>query len=262
MIGMVGTPYLSKTGTMWEGIRFGNGYRLQECIDNKWIEDLHPVLEGVLEAEAVDGLLIATQYDIPWREDILKGWDFYDVSQSLEFRREGYKVGVVFQEKPWCMHDCGISKLINYDVSRKKILEEYKEFFPDKFVSSYDAELFSLQEKIFRELKRNIEQKNFRKALQIKAMLGKTKIENNPLQYALNLMEIYEEETRENLQSAGFFDGIDTWEEMKEKYDTVKFMLRHMHQDMESHEAKELLELIENRTLSPEAVMCIARHCV
>lgn len=28
------------------------------------------------EVEAVNGLLIATQYDILWREDVLDGWDF------------------------------------------------------------------------------------------------------------------------------------------------------------------------------------------
>ena len=32
------------------------------------------------EVEAVNGSLIATQYDIPWREDILSGWEFYDVA--------------------------------------------------------------------------------------------------------------------------------------------------------------------------------------
>ena len=42
----------------------------------------------------------------------------------------------------------------------------------------------------------------------------------------------------------------------------VKFMVRYMHHDIESREAKELLGLIENRTLSPEAVICIARHSV
>lgn len=59
------------------------------------------------EVEAVNGLLIATQYDILWREDVLDGWDFYDISQSLEMKKHGYKVVVPFQKNAWCYHDCG-----------------------------------------------------------------------------------------------------------------------------------------------------------
>ena len=34
---------------------------------------------GVIEVEAIDGLLMATQYDIPWREYLFYMWVFYDV---------------------------------------------------------------------------------------------------------------------------------------------------------------------------------------
>ena len=57
------------------------------------------------ELEAVDGLLIATQYDIPWREDILTGWHMYDTAMCMEMRRAGYKVAVPNQEEDfWCIH--------------------------------------------------------------------------------------------------------------------------------------------------------------
>ena len=132
MIGMVGTPYLSKTGVMWEGIRFGNAYRLQECINKKWIDTFHTVLTGTLEVEAVDGLLIVTQYDIPWREDLLQRWDFYDVSQSFEFRKVGYKVVVAGQNPEWYIHDCGKPNLSYYYEEREKFLKEYSEFMEDR----------------------------------------------------------------------------------------------------------------------------------
>jgi hypothetical protein len=64
--------------------------------------------------EAVDGLLMATQADIPWRDDLFKGWDFYDVSQSAEFRKKGLRIVVPHVEKPWCMHDDGGVNLENY----------------------------------------------------------------------------------------------------------------------------------------------------
>lgn len=72
------------------------------------------------EVEAIDGLLMATQYDIPWREDFLDGWDFYDISQSLEMKRHGYKVVVPYQKETWCYHNCGCPNLQKYDYYRKK----------------------------------------------------------------------------------------------------------------------------------------------
>ena len=76
--------------------------------------------------EALDGLLMATQYDVPWREDLFTKWDFYDISQSQEFLRAGYKVVVPNQEEPWCIHDDGFFNLKNYYVSRKIFVDEYK----------------------------------------------------------------------------------------------------------------------------------------
>lgn len=77
------------------------------------------------EVLALDGLLLATQYDIGWREDIFDGWDFYDISQCMEFRRAGYKVVVPYQESAWCYHDNTYSKMLNYDRYRTRFIEEY-----------------------------------------------------------------------------------------------------------------------------------------
>ncbi len=37
------------------------------------------------QVRVIDGLIMVTQYDLPWREDLFLGWHFYDVSQCLEF---------------------------------------------------------------------------------------------------------------------------------------------------------------------------------
>ena len=76
--------------------------------------------------EAIDGLLRATQYDVPWREDLFDKWDFYDISQSQEFLRAGYKVVVPKQKRPWCIHDDDFFNLKNFYNARKVFLEEYK----------------------------------------------------------------------------------------------------------------------------------------
>lgn len=78
-----------------------------------------------MEAIAVDGLLIATQYDVPWREDVFTHWDFYDVSICFEHRRHGKKVVVLPQTDPYCEHWCGGMNVTHYNDERKKFLATY-----------------------------------------------------------------------------------------------------------------------------------------
>lgn len=123
MLGIVGSPKLPQSGVMWFGERVGklisnNGYYSENVV-------LTEINEEYVEVEAVDGLLMATQYDIPWRADVFKKWDFYDVSQCMEFRNAGYKIVVPRMEKPWIIHDNGMLNLTSYYEERKKFVDEY-----------------------------------------------------------------------------------------------------------------------------------------
>ena len=75
---------------------------------------------------------MATQHDVPWREDLFQKWDFYDVSQSMEFRRRGYQVVVPYMEKPWCIHDDGILNLEHYYGEMDIFREEYYKIFEEE----------------------------------------------------------------------------------------------------------------------------------
>lgn len=126
LVGTIGSERLPSDAVMWHTNRCGNFYRLDEI--NELIEKKIDMVEDrYREVQAVDGLFMATQYDIPWREDILDGWDFYDVSQCMEFRRKGFKVVVAPQEKAWVLHACGVPSYRNYDKYRRIILKEYKD---------------------------------------------------------------------------------------------------------------------------------------
>lgn len=122
MLGMVGAPKLPDHAVMWYGERVGRLYA------NAVVQSGVSIMgEGRLcDVEAIDGLLMATQYDVPWRSDLFTRWDFYDVSQSFEFRRRGYRVVVPAMERPWCIHDDGFLNLCNYYDERKKFLAEYR----------------------------------------------------------------------------------------------------------------------------------------
>lgn len=148
LIGIVGAEMLSKDAVMWHEKRCGNFYRLDELIKNGF-DNIEYVKKNHLFVEVVDGLLMATQYDIPWREDILKGWDFYDVSQCIEFQRRGYKIAVPAQKNNWVIHACGAPSFWHYNENREIVLREYPEIQKRKylrilFIHSYQITLYGL----------------------------------------------------------------------------------------------------------------------
>ena len=132
MIGMVGAPEIGHRGVMWDFTRVGNFYRLDKisaAVDKGKIER---VTDDYAVVQAIDGLLMVTQYDLPWREDIFDGWDFYDVSQSFEFQRAGYRVAVPRQQKSWYIHDC-IAPFLDddYEFYRRALIKEYPDFIAE-----------------------------------------------------------------------------------------------------------------------------------
>lgn len=118
MVGVVGTTRLPTSGVwfagnplhcygrVWEYRRPGGPAALLGRAANR--RRLHLMrfrgfTGDYLAAAAVDGLLVATQYDLPWR-DVLGGFDLYEQVQALEFIRAGLEVGIARQETVWCLH--------------------------------------------------------------------------------------------------------------------------------------------------------------
>lgn len=112
MIGLAGTANLPHERPIWWNSSlpslFGTCYTVLS--DNKIVRNYYGEVPGGLgsyvHAAAVDGLFMATQYDLPWRTDLFHGWHFYDISQSREFINAGYKVVIPYQHEPWVIHDC------------------------------------------------------------------------------------------------------------------------------------------------------------
>lgn len=132
MIGVVGVERMPVDGVMWHNWRVGKLYieNIEDNFDELSYDMYRYRLEdGLWNVQAIDGLIMITSKDIPWREDLFDGWDYYDVSQSFEMLRIGYKVVVPEQRLPWCVHDDGMLNLKNHDKYRRKCLQEYSEFF-------------------------------------------------------------------------------------------------------------------------------------
>lgn len=165
MVGMVGALHLGSDGIMWavprtgrvasredlrnldrqrSNLRTGDWQKAEQQTGDLQKADLRntdsytgasfAMTGEPQEVEAADGLLLATQADVQWREDVFDGWDFYDCSQSMEMRRHGYKTAVPVTETPWCLHDDGsIPDFQHYNDYRKRFLREYaQDLDPEK----------------------------------------------------------------------------------------------------------------------------------
>lgn len=130
MIGMFGSEKMPKNAVMWDGPRIGNVWGINKVKNPNRDMIFSNDVPAVKDVVCVDGLMMITAYDdVPFRTDILSGWDFYDVSTSFEYKRAGYRVVVPVQPTAWCIHEDGmILELWNYDEQRQVVLKEYKEF--------------------------------------------------------------------------------------------------------------------------------------
>lgn len=139
LLGVVGNSSLEEDGCPWSGEterRIG-GLRV-DVVTHKENVVFAPVIGAYQAAVVLDGLFLATQYDVPWREDLFQGWDFYDCSQSLEFWRAGYQVVVPHMETPWCLHDNDIQNMEHYEqwrcIFEKEYAEDYLNWVDGKFI--------------------------------------------------------------------------------------------------------------------------------
>lgn len=127
MIGVLGSPRIPASGVPWHGDRVGNLYAFDsENVD--YTDYAYREEDGYTEVESIEGLLMVTKVDLPWREDIFDGWSYYDMAQSMEFRRKGYKLVVPEMKQPWIAHDTGITNLWKgYNDYRNAFLKEYQD---------------------------------------------------------------------------------------------------------------------------------------
>lgn len=176
---------------------------------------------------AVDGLLMITQYDLPWREDVFDGWDFYDVSQCMEMQKHGYRVVIPSQEQPWCYHDCGPSKMKAYDHYRRIAIREYPDEFcreVDEAVSDNKQEEYRKEDALAEFMWREWLEGNFKElAMFTEQFHGEYPGNNFQLQILLFLVNVYKKE-----QKHSEIFAICDWEELFRYFKRLCFVLRRL----------------------------------
>ena len=121
MLGMLGANRLPLNGVWWEAEKtYGKVYFFGQFLPGN--TEVYGEFESV---QAIDGMIMITQYDLPWRQDLLPGWHFYDASQSLEFIKAGLAVGVPRQITPWCAHNT-TTEMLTFQVYQNAFLNEYR----------------------------------------------------------------------------------------------------------------------------------------
>lgn len=93
------------------------------------------VVKGTISAEdfeeclTVDGFLLVSKVDIPWREDLFSDTEFLASSACIELKRLGYKVGVIREEMPAIVYR-GVNREVDKREQKLFLDEYYKDIFP------------------------------------------------------------------------------------------------------------------------------------
>ncbi len=262
MIGMVGGTHMPKTGIAYRAWNVGRVDCREPDMAYYMVGAEGLKLENTI-VEAVDGLLIATQYDVSWRQDLFTHFDFYDVSQSFEMRKAGYKVMVPFQNTPWVIHDSGFVKLDFYDKECQKCLNEYPEFFyaDNGFEFIYDKQWNELSRMLAEQLKKLIADGNWKEIAAIIDSYRTAGRKSSDLEVIGILKDIYEHEHKANGRAA-FFEKCTDFQAIYEKYTAVRFLLRRLELRMEEECYSELKDAMIQRDISCEALIDITSHAV
>lgn len=129
MIGACGAVKMSSNGVWWES-KEKVGMVIHRTIKEDILLKFSDVNSDYVPVCNIDGLIMITQYDIPWRDDVFDNWHFYDMSQSMEFLKAGYKVVVHHQTSPWYIHyinDRHSTSMITYEKYKILYLQTYSE---------------------------------------------------------------------------------------------------------------------------------------
>lgn len=246
IVGIIGANDISRKKVSWEMWEFG---KVIGCTGLKELNIDFGNKEGMYaELDCVDGMLIATQYDVRWREDIFKKWHFYDRSICMEFRRKGYKCVVPNTDEAWCIHDCGASDLSGWCDSLKIFLMEYQDYYNiEWYQASIDFEYTN--DKLWKQLGEAVtdldilfDNKQYKVVDEyLNTSLNKYIFLSKQLINYIKIFEVLQEK-----DSKVFTESNRTIKECTRIYTVAKFILRRLLYNMYVSEEEE--QLINNLT--------------
>lgn len=217
--------------------------------------------EGLfMQSEAIDGMIMITQYDLWWREDLFREEDFYDMSHSCEFRRKAYKVAVANQKKPWCFQDCGHKKLDRYDENKKIFLAEYPDFNipPTKEAALFDKSIYRATKEIIEKLVLLIKKGYLSEVSETLDNSFELLPRLNELSLMKNILTIYKSEMTV-LNVNRFMAQYEEYEQICGRYEKLKFYLRRVEYFIDTDAINYLKEIIREGEVTEVALTLISQ---
>lgn len=260
MLGVRGTDKLPENADCNAAWNVGN---IREY-DGRCLKDTFELRQPAAKYEsvaAVDGVLMVTQYDIPWRGDLTEGWNLYGVSQSIEMRRQGYEVVVPRQEQPWCYCDNSILNSRDYDICREGLMRIYPEIFSVKEIRQ-EREQHQKEQEMAIEMRQALvwlmEMHLYDEA---RAALGKQRFNWMPdmqAQEIANMMEIYFlEEASVSKKHSNWF-ALQNWSKIYVSYQTVRWTVLRLGYGRSDERIPELKRMVDAGEISKDAIRKIA----
>lgn len=229
LAGVLGADSLSADRRFYRSWNLGN---VLGCSEKKAFHNF--LSEKSFRAAALDGMFLMTAKDIPWREDVLSGWDFYDISQSLEFARQGHELWVLAGEEPCCIHDCGYLNLTGYDESQEAFLKIYQNHLPDysgqpKVYTEQYRKHFALMLELKEQWKSLLFLGKISEVRQVLTQVWDERFVDTEMAILKNILEILQmEEQGEVPLEERFLHDCGSFEQAQRKYLQTKFYLRRL----------------------------------
>lgn len=214
-----------------------------------------------LDSIAIDGMLMATQYDLPWNETDFNGWDFYDIDQSQRFWEAGYRVQVMFTKEPGVLHDEGMRVLSGYEAFRKKFCDLYgdrgyhfgaesqiltqEDDRVKKFLEERDM-ILAWEISPISEIPDKLSQvKSLTEVIQILREKGFT---DTKLNYAMQMLKVYLADLGE--MGCSYFWPESSFQDSLELYQKLKFYIWRAEYGRLQDEWQELIQFTAERQIS------------
>jgi hypothetical protein len=265
LLGVIGATRLNRNGSIYGNWDLGSTLICTSevtGINQKAEAREIPQESAFAYAEAVDGMLMITQYDVTWRSDILQGFDYYDASCAMEYRRRGYRCGVINSGRdPWTIHDCGY-------VTPAHIMEQKinfcREYTAEGFiynVADLEAQRIAIWKDVpqmVRSLKIMFDQGKYEDVKYLIGGLKKIGILNTEVSYLSQLIQIKEEEEKNGqrilLKEERSANELIQW------YIKIKLLLWEVTYDIDPGVAVTLKKSVASEQVSADMVKTVAQH--
>ena len=262
MLGVAGTDVLLDNGDF---LKWNIGSIM--AYDGRCIKDhfeLRQTSATYEKVEALEGTLIATQYDVSWREE-LTGWSFYSVSQSVEMKKQGYEVVVPYQENAWCYRDNAIINAEDYEKDHSQMQKLYPEYFPTRRMGG-EVEKYRengrMAEQMRELLTRYVEIHLYHDLGKLLERQRYNWLPDMQVQEVMNLIEIYslEKMSTEKVHCKWF--EMNQWKEMYQSYRNMRWTLLRMAYGRADSRISELEKAVAAGEISKDAIRKVENVCM